>query len=169
MDINGEHQIPAAREAVWRALNDADILRRSIPGCEELEKISATEFNARITAKIGPVKARFKARIQLEDLEPPASYTLTGEGQGGVAGFAKGAAKVRLLEEGEGASVLKYEAEMRVGGKIAQVGSRLVRGAARKTAAGFFANFVAILGESAYGKPVAAQSSAKREGEGGPQ
>lgn len=140
MEIAGEHRIKASREQVWQALNDPGILKRSIPGCEELEPGEDHAYRAKVRSSIGPVKARFNVRVSLENLDPPNSYTLSGEGQGGAAGFARGSADV-VLEEDSDATVLRYSAEFRVGGKLAQVGSRLVLGATRKTADQFFSNF----------------------------
>ncbi len=137
MNLTGEHRIEAPREAVWRALNDPEVLKRAIPGCREIEKESATAFAARVTARIGPVSATFRGRVALSDLDPPNAYTISGEGQGGVAGFAKGGARVTLEADGA-ATVLRYEAEGQVGGKLAQVGARLVEGSARKIADRFF-------------------------------
>lgn len=148
MEITGEFRIPASRQQVWEALNDADILRKSIPGCETLERLSATEFNARIVSKIGPVKAKLATRITLSDVNPPDSYTISGAGQGGVTGFAKGSAHVTLLGEGA-ATVLHYTAHIQVGGKLAQVGSRLLKGTTRKLADEFFGNFAARVADSA--------------------
>jgi carbon monoxide dehydrogenase subunit G len=144
MDMSGTYRIPAPREVVWAALNDPEILKQAIPGCEELERIGEHELVAKVTAKIGPVKAKFAGDVYLEDLNPPASYTLRGEGRGGAAGFAKGGAKVRLEEAGD-ATVLTYDAEADIGGKIAQLGSRLVQGAAKKTADDFFAAFADLV------------------------
>ena len=138
MELDGEFHIPTTRERVWRALNDPDILRRAVPGCEALEKTSDNEFTAKVTLKIGPVKASFKGRVTLSDLDPPNSYSITGEGQGGVAGFARGSAKVTLSEDGEG-TCLRYTATATVGGKLAQVGQRMIAGASRKLASEFFA------------------------------
>jgi carbon monoxide dehydrogenase subunit G len=142
MDMTGEFRIPASREAVWKALNDPEILKRSIAGCEELEKTSDTEFAAKVTAKVGPVKARFAGKVTLSDLDPPNGYTITGEGQGGAAGFAKGGAKVRLEPDG-GGTLLKYTVNAAIGGKLAQIGARLIDGAAHKMAEDFFASFAA--------------------------
>ena len=147
MDLKGEFRIPASRQQVWEALNDADTLRASIPGCQSLEKLSDTDFNARVLSKIGPVKAKFATKITLSNLKPPVSYTLSGQGQGGVAGFAKGSADVTLLEENS-ETVLRYSARVQVGGKLAQVGSRLLKGSARKLAEEFFGNFARQLGVS---------------------
>ena len=137
MELDGEFHIAADRETVWRALNDPEVLRRTVPGCEELEKVSDTEFTAHVTLKIGPVKASFKGRVTLGDLDPPNSYRITGEGQGGVAGFARGSAEVTLSEDGDGTR-LRYTATATVGGKLAQVGQRMIAGASRKLAAEFF-------------------------------
>jgi len=141
MDISGEYRISAPRERVWAGLNDPDTLKASIPGCESLDKISDTEFTARIAARIGPVSARFSGKVTLSDLDPPNGYRIAGEGQGGAAGFAKGAATVTLADDGASGPVLRYQADGSVGGKIAQIGSRLVKGAAQKTADDFFARF----------------------------
>jgi carbon monoxide dehydrogenase subunit G len=143
MDLTGEYRIPAPRETVWAALNNPDILKACIPGCEELSKTSDTEFVARVVAKIGPVKAGFSGKVTLSDLDPPNGYTIAGEGQGGAAGFAKGGAKVRLEPADGGATMLHYAADAQIGGKLAQIGSRLVEGSARKLADEFFAAFAA--------------------------
>jgi carbon monoxide dehydrogenase subunit G len=140
MEIKGEYRIPASRETVWQALNDPDVLRECIPGCQALEKVSDTQFTATVKAKVGPVSATFNGEVTLEDLDPPAGYRIAGEGKGGVAGFAKGGATVRLDQDG-GDTVLSYDAEAKVGGKLAQIGSRLIQGTARKLADQFFSNF----------------------------
>ena len=140
MEMKGEYRIPASRETVWQALNDPDVLRACIPGCQELEQTSETSFAATVKTKVGPVSATFKGAVELEDIDPPAGYRIQGEGTGGVAGFAKGGASVRLAEDG-GETVLTYDAEARVGGKLAQIGSRLIAGTARKLADQFFGNF----------------------------
>ncbi|MEJ2603324.1 MAG: carbon monoxide dehydrogenase subunit G [Gammaproteobacteria bacterium] len=140
MDIKGEYRIANARENVWLALNDPEILARCIPGCESMEKISDQEMRARVLAAIGPVKSRFDTTLTLEDLNPPASYRLVGVSKGGAAGFGKGSADVELVEEDE-ATLLRYSAQFKVGGKLAQVGSRLVLGATKKTADDFFQSF----------------------------
>ena len=137
MDMTGEQRIYASREAVWSALNDPEILARCIPGCDTLEKTGDNEFTATVTAKVGPVKAKFSGKVILSDLDPPNGYTLSGEGQGAGAGFAKGGAEVRLVEDG-GQTVLTYKVNAQVGGKLAQVGSRLIDGTARKLAGQFF-------------------------------
>src|SRR5687768_6556593 len=144
MDLTGEYRIPAPRETVWAALNNPEILKACIPGCEELNKTSDTELVAKVVAKIGPVKAAFGGKVTLSDLDPPNGYTITGEGQGGAAGFAKGGAKVRLEQtDGGTATVLRYAADAQIGGKLAQIGSRLVEGTARKLADEFFAAWAA--------------------------
>jgi carbon monoxide dehydrogenase subunit G len=137
--IEGEYRIAARREAVWAALNDVEVLRACIPGCEELVQRTATEIDGRIQAQLGPVKAGFATRITLSDIRPPEGYTLSGEGKAGV-GFGRGAAKVDLIDDA-GATILKYSATMQLGGKLAQVGSRLVEGATRQLADQFFDAF----------------------------
>jgi carbon monoxide dehydrogenase subunit G len=145
MDMTGEHWINAPRQAVWAALNDPEVLKQSIAGCEELNKTSDTEFQAQVTAKVGPVKAKFGGKVTLSDLDPPNGYTISGEGSGGAAGFAKGGAKVRLEDADKGGTLLKYEVRAQIGGKLAQIGSRLVDGAARKMADDFFTAFAAAV------------------------
>ena len=144
MKLSDEIRIEAPRERVFAALNDPDILKRAIPGCQALERVSASELTATVTAKIGPVKATFKGRVTLSDLNPPQSYTIAGEGKGGAAGFAKGSAKVTLTEDGA-ATRLRYEVNADVGGKLAQVGARLIEGSSKKLAGEFFAAFKAAL------------------------
>ena len=139
MEITGEYQIDASRALVWRALNDPEMLQKCIPGCESLEQVSDTEFNAKVTAAIGPVRAKFNTRLLLEDLNPPESYRLVAESKA-AAGFGSGSAVVNLKEAG-GGTLLTYTADFKVGGKLAQVGSRLVVGATRKTADDFFGAF----------------------------
>lgn len=140
MEIKGERIIPAKRPVVWAALNDPGVLQRSIPGCETIEKVSDTELNATLTLKVGPVKAKFKGNVKLVDLMPPEQYTIVGEGQGGVAGFGKMKATV-TLKEVDGGTQLNYIADAQVGGKLAQVGSRLIEGTAAKLAQEFFNAF----------------------------
>jgi carbon monoxide dehydrogenase subunit G len=144
MKMQGEVALPADREAVWTALNNPEVLKACIPGCQALEKATDTEFQATAKISIGPVKATFKGGVKLTDLDPPSAYTITGEGQGGVAGWAKGGAKV-LLEEIEGGTRLVYDVEALVGGKMAQLGGRLINGVAKKYADEFFANFARII------------------------
>ena len=147
MKMNDEIAIAAPREQVFAALNDVEILKQAIPGCQELEKQSDTELTATVMAKVGPVKAKFKGAVTLSDLNPPESYSISGEGKGGAAGFASGGAKITLREDGVG-TILAYEVEAQVGGKLAQIGSRLVDGTAKKLAGEFFENFNQLIGES---------------------
>jgi hypothetical protein len=140
MDMTGEYRIPAPRDKVWAALNDPEILKASIPGCQSLERVSEREFTARVTAKVGPVKSTFNGHVVLDNINAPESYTISGEGKGGAAGFAKGGADVRLAEDGD-ATLLRYAAKADVGGKLAQLGSRLIDGTAKKMADEFFQNF----------------------------
>ncbi len=140
MEMRGEYRIQAPREEVWRALNDPEILRRSIPGCQEIEKITDTHFTAKVTAKVGPVKAKFLGAVTLSDLDPPNGYTISGEGKGGAAGFARGGAKITLTPDGDG-TLLSYTVNAAVGGKLAQIGSRLIDATARKMAQQFFSAF----------------------------
>ncbi len=148
MNMSGEERIAADRDAVWRGLNDPDILKRCIPGCQSLELISPTELAAVVKIKIGPVSASFNGTVVLSNLNPPASYTISGEGKGGIAGFAKGGADVTLLDEGA-ETVLRYDVKAEIGGKLAQLGSRLVDSTARKLAQQFFADFnLAVSGEA---------------------
>jgi hypothetical protein len=144
MEMQGERRIAAPREQVWERLNDPETLKLCIPGCQEIEKLSDTEFTAKVKAKVGPVSATFNGKVRLTDLNPPAGYTISGEGTGGIAGFAKGGATIELTEEG-GETVLKYGVQAQVGGKLAQIGSRLVDGVARKFADEFFAKFVTVV------------------------
>jgi hypothetical protein len=144
MEVKGEYLIASKREAVWAALIDPDILKDCIPGCESLEQISDTEFEAKVTASIGPVKAKFNTSLKLENMQPPESYTLVGNSKGGAAGFGKGSANITLTET-DGGTLLGYVAEFNVGGKLAQVGSRLVLGVTKKTADDFFGSFSKIL------------------------
>ena len=161
MDLTGEYRIPAPRETVWAALNNPDILKACIPGCEELNRTSDTELVAKVVAKIGPVKAAFGGKVTLSDLDPPNGYTITGEGQGGAAGFAKGGAKVRLEPaDGGTATVLRYAADAQIGGKLAQIGSRLVEGTAKKLADEFFAAFAAQAAAIAPAAPLPAAAPA---------
>lgn len=149
MELAGEKQLAAPRTQVWTALNDPEVLRGCIPGCESLEKRSETEFVATVVTKIGPIKARFSGRIELTEMTPPESCTISGEGQGGVAGFAKGGAAVTLLEAGPEETLMRYTARAAVGGKIAQLGARLVDSTARKLAEEFFTRFgAAVAGET---------------------
>src|SRR5947207_5386817 len=141
MEMNGELRIPAPRQAVWEKLNDPETLKSCIPGAQTVDKTADNEFAARVVAKVGPVKATFNGKVTLSDLDPPAGYTITGEGTGGVAGFAKGSATVALEEDGS-ETVLRYGVQAQVGGKLAQIGSRLIDATARKMSDEFFKNFV---------------------------
>jgi len=141
MDMTGEYRIPAPREQVWAALNDPAILKASLPGCESLERVSDHAFAATVAAKVGPVRAKFNGQVTLSDLNPPESYKISGEGKGGAAGFAKGGADVRLAEESAEVTVLSYTAKADVGGKLAQLGSRLIDATAKKMADEFSENF----------------------------
>jgi len=140
MIIEGEERIEAPVQKVWEALNDPEILRECIPGCESLDKKSDTEMAAVVSLKVGPIKARFNGEVQLINLNPPHSYTIQGEGKGGIAGFAKGGADVSLKEDGD-ATILTYAAKADVGGKMAQLGSRLITSTSKKLAGEFFSNF----------------------------
>ena len=148
MELHDEISIPAPREKVYAALNDADILKQCIPGCEELVKNNDTDLEAKVVLKIGPVKARFAGKVTLDPSEAPDAFKLTGEGNGGVAGFAKGGADVQLEEEGDN-TVLRYTAKAEIGGKLAQLGSRLVMSTARKLSKTFFQNFEKVMTEEA--------------------
>lgn len=149
MKITGENQIAAPPQRVWEALNDPEILRQSIPGCESLEKISDNEFKATVVTKIGPVKTTFHGEVSLSDLDPPNGYTLSGKGSGGSAGNAKGSAKVALTPQG-GGTLLTYDVDAQVTGKIAQLGSRLILSSAKMLAGKFFDNFeIAVTGPPA--------------------
>ena len=145
MEITGSHRIPASRETVWEALNDPDVLRRCIPGCESLEVLDDGTMTAVVVTKIGPVKARFNGSVAFEDVVPPEGYRIGGEGKGGIAGFAKGSADVNLTEDVD-ATVLDYKVDVQVGGKIAQLGSRLIVSSARKLSDQFFSCFVENVG-----------------------
>ena len=141
MEQSGEYRIGASREAVWAALNDPDVLGACIEGVQHVTKIDDEHFDVSVKAKVGPVSATFQAALTLSDLNPPASYVIQGNAKGGAAGFAKGSATVNLEEEAQGVTLLRYGVNANVGGKLAQVGSRLVEGAARKMADDFFAAF----------------------------
>jgi carbon monoxide dehydrogenase subunit G len=144
LEMTGEFQLSAPREAVWEKLNDSGVLKACIPGCEELEKLADGGFRASARMKVGPVSARFKGRVSLSDLNPPQSYRITGEGEGGVAGFAKGSALVTLTEAGSGTQ-LRYTVEAQIGGKLAQLGQRLISGTVKKLADEFFTKFASAV------------------------
>jgi hypothetical protein len=153
--MSGEYVVSAPRERVWAALNDPEVLRRSIDGCESLDRLSDTSFAAKVVARIGPVKAPLGGKLTLGDLDPPNGYTISGEGGGGGIGMAKGAARVTLVDQG-GATRLRYTVAAEVSGKLAQIGSRLIDGAARKMADDFFSRFAAIVAEGAPASDIAA-------------
>jgi carbon monoxide dehydrogenase subunit G len=155
MQQSGEHRIEAPIDQVWRALNDPEVLARCIDGCESLERIADNAFKAKVRAKVGPVSALFSGDITMTDIDPPHAYTLQASAQGGAAGVGKGVAKVRLSQDGA-ATVLSYDVEGNVGGKLAQVGQRLIDGAARKMADDFFAAFSAQVSEANPDAPAAA-------------
>ena len=140
MQMNGEELIYAPRTKVWDALNDPEILRQSIPGCQTVEKVSDTEFTATVKVKVGPVSANFKGNVTLSNIDAPNGYTITGEGKGGAAGFGKGSADISLTDADDG-TLLSYDVNASVGGKMAQIGSRLIDGTAKKLAGEFFASF----------------------------
>ncbi len=159
MQMSDEIRIEAPREQVYAALNDPQILKQSIPGCEEIDQISETELTATVVTKIGPIKAKFKGQVTLSDLNPPESYTISGEGTGGTAGFAKGGAKVSLQADGS-ATILRYDVEADVGGKLAQLGGRLIEGTAKKLAGDFFNSFSeAVAGPAEEAAPAAAETA----------
>jgi carbon monoxide dehydrogenase subunit G len=154
MDIQGQYRIQAPRDVVWAALNDPEVLKRCIPGCKELEQRSPTELAAKVALKVGPISATFTGAVTLEDLDPPAGYTIVGQGQGGAAGFAKGRAKVDLAEVSESETDLSYTAKADVGGKLATLGSRLIQATSKKLADEFFSAFVRELnGEETAAEP----------------
>jgi carbon monoxide dehydrogenase subunit G len=159
MDLKGEYRITASRERVWAMLNDAAVLRECIPGCESLEGSAADGFAARVTTKVGPVKATFNGAVTLSNVNPPESYTISGEGKGGVAGFAKGGADVHLAADGAD-TVLTYTVHAQVGGKLAQLGSRLIDSTAKKLADEFFASFAEKAGAAPEGVIMAGQPAA---------
>jgi carbon monoxide dehydrogenase subunit G len=140
MEMKGEQLVPASQQDVWKALNDPQMLKACIPGCEALDLVADNEYMVLMVARVGPVSAKFKGRLTLSDVNPPHSYSLTFEGQGGAAGFAKGGASVRLSAE-NGLTKLSYDAKANVGGKLAQIGSRLIDAAAKKVADDFFGRF----------------------------
>jgi carbon monoxide dehydrogenase subunit G len=148
MELSGEYRIAAPREKVWLALNDADVLRQCIPGCETLEKVSPTEFAAKVVTRIGPVKATFGGAVTLSDLDPPNGYKISGEGKGGAAGFARGGAEVTLEALDPATTLLRYKAQANVGGKLAQIGSRLIEGTAKKLSDEFFGGFAKLVADA---------------------
>jgi uncharacterized protein len=169
MELTGEQILPLPRERVWAALNDPEILKASVPGCESFERVDDNQFQMVMAATVGPIKARFKGKMVLTDLQPPQSYSLTFEGSGGAAGFGKGGAHVDLVSESSGATRLVYRSHAQVGGRLAQVGARLIDGVARKMAEEFFGRFTAaVVGPQAAGaSDEAATGSASAPGSNG--
>ena len=154
MDLTGQYRIQAPRAVVWAALNDAEVLKRCIPGCKELEQRTPTDLAAKVALKIGPISATFTGSVTLENLNPPAGYTIVGQGQGGAAGFAKGRAAVELTEVNEAETDLAYTAKAEVGGKLATLGGRLIQATSKKLADEFFSAFVRELnGDEATPEP----------------
>ena len=156
MEMTGEQLIPAKQNDVWHALNDAETLKACISGCELIEKLTDSEFAVVTTAAIGPVKAKFKGKLTLSDLAPPNSYSLSFDAQGGAAGFGKGSARVSLFTEGAGTR-LSYSVKAQVGGKIAQIGARLIDGVAKKMADDFFSAFNQRVGGATQATSVATE------------
>lgn len=161
MELKGERRLAVDRATAWKALNDPEVLRACIPGCESIEKTGDNEYTATVAAALGPVRARFGGKLRLEDVVPPVSYTIRFEGQGGAAGFAKGSSQVTLDEYGP-ETILRYAVNAQVGGKLAQVGNRLIDSAALKLADDFFAAFERQVGggSSSAAAPATEQSSA---------
>jgi carbon monoxide dehydrogenase subunit G len=145
MKLSGEQTIPAPRQRVWEGLNDPDVLRQCIKGCEFITKTSDTEYTARVVAKVGPVKAGFNGQVTLSNLNPPESYTISGKGEGGVAGFARGKSDVKLIELSPAETLMSYEVDAQIGGKLAMLGSRLIDSTARSMAEQFFDRFVKLM------------------------
>lgn len=164
MNLSGEYKLPLPRQAVWEGLNDPDVLKRCIPGCDELIKSSDTEMSAKVALKIGPMSAKFSGKVTLSDIDPPKGYKIAGEGQGGVAGFGKGSAVVSLEEDGPGGTILRYTADSQVGGKIAQLGSRLIDATAKKLADEFFGKFAAAMAERAGPAPITQDATPPSDG-----
>jgi uncharacterized protein len=166
MKMTGEETIPAPRPVVWTALNDPDVLRQCIPGCQSIDKHSDTEMEAKVTAKVGPVKANFVGIVHLTDLDPPNGYRISGEGKGGLAGFATGGATVKLADAPEGGTLLSYDVDAQIGGKLAMLGSRLIDSYARSMAGQFFEKFAEVAGgmkAEAAPAPVKAKAPAKKK------
>jgi carbon monoxide dehydrogenase subunit G len=163
MQLTNQQALPVSQDIAWQALNDVEILKASIPGCESLTAVGENEYEVQLTAAVGPVKAKFKGKLKLSDLTPPTSYNIQFEGQGGAAGHGKGTASVRLEALNENETTLHYTANAQVGGKIAQIGSRLIDMAAQKMASEFFAKFNTVL-QAKY-KPAVAEDDASAETE----
>ncbi|MFC3124520.1 carbon monoxide dehydrogenase subunit G [Pseudoroseomonas globiformis] len=168
MEMTGERNIAAPRQTVWEGLNDPEILRASIPGCEQIEKTGDDGFSARVAIKIGPMAARFNGKVKLENLNPPTSYTISGEGNGGAMGFAKGGADVSLEESGPGATLLRYAVKAQVGGKMAQLGARLIDSTAKQMADQFFDRFAANVAPAADPAALAGSADGTAEAPRGP-
>jgi carbon monoxide dehydrogenase subunit G len=147
MTMNGEATLPASKAVVWAKLNDPEVLKACIPGCEQLTKDDDTHFSAVVKVKLGPVKATFRGKVELTELDPPNGYRIAGEGEGGIAGFAKGGARVALSDADAGHTLLRYDVEAQVGGKLMQLGSRLIDSVSKKLADEFFANFAKAVSE----------------------
>jgi uncharacterized protein len=148
MKMSDSQRIPASKAKVWAALNNPDILRQCIPGCQSLDMSTPNEMTATVVLKVGPVKATFAGKVTLSDLDPPNGYRISGEGSGGIAGFAKGGATVKLSEEGADVTILTYEVDAQIGGKLAQLGGRLIDSTAKKLAGEFFASFGEVVGKA---------------------
>ena len=159
MEMTGERRIPASRQAVWEALNDPEALKLAIPGCESVTRTAPDAFEAKVGIKLGPMAAKFSGKVKLENLNPPASYTISGEGSGGAMGFAKGGADVALEEVGPTETLLKYNVKAQVGGKIAQLGARLIDSTAKQMADQFFDKFAANLTPAPVAAPVVAEAA----------
>lgn len=149
MQMNDSQRIPASKQKVWEALNNPDVLKQCIPGCQSLEMSAPNEMTTTVVLKVGPVKATFGGKVTLSDLDPPSSYRISGEGSGGIAGFAKGGAVVTLSEEGPDATILSYQVDAQIGGKLAQLGGRLINSTARKLAGQFFSSFSELVASAA--------------------
>lgn len=159
MQMTDSQRIEAPRDKVWAALNDPEVLKRCIPGCESLEMSSPTDMTASVVLKVGPVKAKFAGKVTLSELDPPNGYRIAGEGSGGVAGFARGGATVRLEEDGPEATVLHYDVTAQIGGKLAQLGGRLIDSTAKKLAGEFFESFAEAVAPSPAAEPAAAEEA----------
>jgi len=172
MELKGERTLPVARDVAWAALNDVETLKAAVPGCESFVATSDSTYDVAVNAAIGPVKARFKGKLELADVKPPESYTIRFDMQGGAAGFSRGNAQVQLVEEGPATTLMRYVVDASVGGRIAQIGSRLVDAASATLADRFFATFAADLAAKhpsavatgAAGEPAAASPPAERPG-----
>ena len=163
MQMNESQLVPAAQDKVWSALNDPEVLAKCIPGCQKLELTAPNEMTATVVIKVGPVKASFSGKVTLSDIDAPNGYRISGEGSGGVAGFAKGGATVKLTAEGPDSTRLDYAVDAQIGGKLAQLGGRLIDATAKKLAGEFFENFAAALSPPAPEAP--AEAEATEEGE----